>query len=237
VSLESLIVSSWVVLLTSVTFTTIVPILGASASGYNNNQNNNDIGNNGGGSVGGSFSNITLLDLYPELKDYLVKKALAQLASSSETNQQQQLQLQSASSLLSPQSQTPFWGESSGSLTGSDNYNSIANYLGNNYGNVLGSSPSAEFGVAGDGGGLGNQYPNSRTDQDTANSDFYNYRKEVLKHFHPFGSPEFYDSWKFKPSYPVSAPHSSGPSYGWTSGFPIWGKASIPTIQVLRFCR
>jgi len=213
VSLASLIVSTWALLLTSVTFTTLMPVatvLGTSASGSSVWDNSNAAVTSGSG----SFSNITLLDLYPELKDYLVKKALAQLASSSTENsaafsdpsalyplQQQQV----PSYPLSSSS----WSDSSSSSSNNP-YEALSSYL-----SAFGSPGTSPL-----------KQTNPRYDQEAENSDFYNYQTEVLKHLTPLGSSHVYDTWKFPPAASVQSP-----SYGWNPSwetFPSWCKLCLP---------
>lgn len=200
-----------------------------------------------------TFSNITLLDLYPELKDYLWKKALNQIISTTTPKSgvtsytegpyylpslssyntgtdyntgQQQLQEQ----YNTAQSGWGWGGDYNayyGTLPGGQSNNAVGNSLP-----VMPPPPSSGsiMGVAsGSRDGIGQwNSRESNLDADTQESS-YNYQKEVLKHWYPFGSPEFYDSWKFKPSPPLSSHHHQHHppppvSSGWSSLFPFLGK-------------
>lgn len=171
-----------------------------------------------------AYSNITLLDLYPELKDYLWKKALTQISS---TTGKSTISIPEISSYLNSYAD---YSSSNTNNVGQPQYNTLQNggwswgsdYVGDNY---YGSGTNGQSGVSmvapASIAGHGNSRDSTFDSSDSGSS--YNYEKEVLKHWYPFGSPEFYDSWKFKPMPPKSH-HPPPPSVGWSSVFPFWGK-------------
>jgi len=139
---------------------------------------------------GNSYSNITILDLYPELKEYLWQKALSQIESSTEnydagTRQQQVIP-----------------------NTGSAWDSSASNSNVNPYTNVNGGI-----------GGLGIFPRGDNVDADPMET--FNQHSEILKYYHPFGSPEIYSGWKFK---------TPTPSYAASSSYPVWGTFNCSNV-------
>lgn len=172
------------------------------------NDNDANFGNN-------AKSNITLLDLYPELKDYLWKRALTQLSSSTTVPNADAFYPHVYNE--GQQNAPTAWGNE----YMNNNFYGVSNGLG-----VVGGVTGLQTPSTGSNNNNGYRTPgtswNSREDPWVVDSDpegSNNFQKEVLKGWHPFGTPEFYDSWKFKPT-----PQPPQTSAGWSSGlFPFWG--------------
>jgi hypothetical protein len=201
VSLATLIVSTWRILYTLTILSLVISLLTLPVALAATLKENNNLG----------YSNITLLDLYPELKEYLWKKAVNDLSSSTVPP-----------SVIS-QAEDAF-----GKQGYAYGQNGWPNEYTNSY-NGVGGLPTMQMPPSNAGGsvygGPGNYWNSRGGELDSDPEGSYNYQKEVLKYWQPFGSPEFYDSWKFKPAAPhPHVPPPSPSSHGWTNSIlPFWG--------------